>query len=90
MGAFEVNKTSCTFAKRSREGEGNREVEEEEGEKKSSLFKSELQGGVREEAVIRRRVGKWRVKASRGCSWRSEGLSMSTSRFAASYTPAAS
>lgn len=35
-------------------------------EKKSSLFKSKLQGGVREEAVILRRVGKWWVKASRG------------------------
>lgn len=49
-------------------GEGE-EGEEEEGrrKRKSSLFKSKLQGGVRGEAVILRRVGKWRVRASRGC-----------------------
>lgn len=42
--------------------------EEEEGsrKRKSSLFKSKLQGGVRGEAVILHRVGKWRVKDSRG------------------------
>ncbi len=50
----------------SRGGKGRGEEEEGSRKRKSSFFKSKLQGGVRGEAVILRRVGKWRVRASRG------------------------